>query len=324
MKKIFVLGGGGYVGAELVPFLLKKGYQITVYDLFIFGKNVLKKNKNLKLIKGDLRNINLLNKYIIDFDCVIHLACISNDPSFELDRKLGKSVNYDYFKSFVRICKNAGVKRFIYASSSSVYGVQKNKNVSENIKPKPLTDYSRFKLKCEKILTRESNKNFVTVTLRPATVCGYSRRQRLDLVLNILVNYAYNKGIVEIYGGSQLRPLIHIKDMVRAYYCLVKAKSKKINGKIFNVGHKNYSVKNLAKLVKKVFQDKILLKNKESNDKRSYHISSKKFIREMKFKMKYNAEDAIRDLILAFRKKLILKSFSKKKYYNIEMMKKFY
>ena len=324
MKKIFILGGGGYVGAELVPYLLKKSYHVTVFDLFIFGQNVIKKNKNLKLIKGDLRNIYLLNKHIVDFDCVIHLACISNDPSFELNPKIGKTINYDYFKPFIKICKNAGVKRFIYASSSSVYGIQNKKNVTENIKTKPLTDYSKFKLKCEKILIKENSKKFETVILRPATVCGYSRRQRLDLVLNILVNYAYNKGVIEIFGGSQLRPLIHIKDMVRAYYCLVKAKSERINGKIFNVGYKNYSVNNLANLVRDAFLNKILLKNKISTDKRSYHISSKKFIKEMNFKMKYNAEDAIRELILAFKKKLIVRSFSQKKYYNIQMMKKFF
>ena len=141
---------------------------------------------------------------------VIHLACISNDPSFELNPKLGKSINFDAFEPLVKISKQNGVNRFIYASSSSVYGIKKEKDVTEDMKLEPLTDYSKFKGDCEKILNSYKSENFITTTIRPSTVCGYAKRQRLDLVVNILTNYAYNKREIQIFGGDQLRPNIHI------------------------------------------------------------------------------------------------------------------
>ena len=182
-KKIFITGGAGYVGSSLTPYLLNKGYKITVYDLMIYKKNVLNKHKNLKIIKGDIRNKKLLSKSIQDHDVVIHLACISNDPSFELDPKLGKSINLDCFDTLVNLSKKHNVKRFIYASSSSVYGIKKSKNVNEKMKLKPLTDYSKFKAQCETKLLQKKSKNFEVVILRPATVCGYSKRQRFDVVV---------------------------------------------------------------------------------------------------------------------------------------------
>ena len=193
MNKILIIGGGGYVGSQLVPDLLKLNYKIDVYDLFIYGQDVLDKNSNLKLIKGDIRNIDKLSEIIKAYDAVIHLACISNDPSFELNPKLGKSINLDCFRPLVEICKNSKVKRFIYASSSSVYGIKKEKNVSENLSLEPLTDYSKFKAECEKILLEYKDEEFETVIVRPATVCGYAKRQRLDVVVNILTNLAFNQ-----------------------------------------------------------------------------------------------------------------------------------
>ena len=202
IKKVYVTGGAGYVGAALVPSLLKEGYKVTVLDLMIYGEKVLKKHPNLKIIKGDIRNKKLLNKTIKDNDAVIHLACISNDPSFELNPKLGKSINLDAFKILVEVSKKNNIKRFIYASSSSVYGLKKYKNVHEKMSLKPLTDYSKYKAVCEKILLRFQSKNFTTVTLRPATVCGFSRRQRLDVVVNLLTNLAYNKRKISVFGGK--------------------------------------------------------------------------------------------------------------------------
>jgi len=192
MKKIFITGGAGYVGSVLTPYLLKKGYFVTVYDLFIYG-NTLENNKNLKIVKGDIRDLELLKKSIFNHDIVIHLACISNDPSFELNPILGKEINLDSFLPLVKLSKESGIKRFIYASSSSVYGIKKEKNVNEDMLLEPLTDYSRFKADCEKILLKEKTDNFIVSILRPATVCGFSPRQRLDLVVNILTNLAYHK-----------------------------------------------------------------------------------------------------------------------------------
>ena len=212
MNKIFITGGGGYVGSMLVKSLLENNYEVSAYDLFTYG-NVLDQHKNLKIIKGDIRDKALLKKVIPGNNILIHLACISNDPSFELDPSLGKQINYDAFEPIVEIAKNSGIERFIYASSSSVYGLKSEENVTEDAALEPLTDYSKFKAMCEDILLKYNDKKFTTTILRPATVCGYSLRQRFDLVVNILTNNAYNKGKIIVFGGDQLRPNIHIKDI---------------------------------------------------------------------------------------------------------------
>ena len=251
-NSIFITGGAGYVGAVLVPHLLEKGFGVTVLDLMIYGEDVLSSHPNLKAFKGDIRDQALLKKIISGHDTVIHLACISNDPSFELNPKLGKSINLDAFRPLVEISKNTGVGRFIYASSSSVYGIKEELDVHEEMLLEPLTDYSRFKADCEKILAEYQSEDFTTVTIRPATVCGYSPRQRLDVVVNILTNLAYHNREVSIFGGEQLRPNIHIKDMVNAYMILLNTPKEKIAGKIFNAGDENQPVKKLAETVKSV------------------------------------------------------------------------
>ena len=251
MKKIFITGGGGYVGSALTDYLIEKGYYVTAFDLFIYGKDVFNSTKNLNIIEGDIRNIDLVKKYLKDHDMVIHLACISNDPSFELNPKLGKSINLEAFEPLVKASKDAGIKRFIYASSSSVYGIKEVKNVHENMKLEPITDYSKFKMECENILNRYNNKDFITTTIRPATVCGYSKRQRLDVIVNILSNIGFHKREITIFGGDQLRPNIHIKDMIRAYHVIMEADPELINGEVFNAGWENKSVKNIAFTVKR-------------------------------------------------------------------------
>jgi nucleoside-diphosphate-sugar epimerase len=319
MKKIFITGGAGYVGSVLTPYLLNKGYEVTVFDLMLYG-DTLSKNKNLNIIKGDIRNIKLLNKTIKSHDVVLHLACISNDPSFELNPALGKEINLDAFEPLVKISKSLGVKRFVYASSSSVYGVKKEKNVDEDMSLEPLTDYSKFKADCEKILLKYNSPNFTTVVLRPATVCGYSPRQRLDLVVNILTNLAYHKREITIFGGEQLRPNIHIKDMVRAYELFLNVDSKKISGKIFNIGFENLTVNQLANQVHKVIGLDVKVKKLPTNDNRSYHISSKKIHNQLGFITNFNILNAIEDLKEAFEKNLLSNCLVNENYFNIKKM----
>ena len=285
MKNIFVTGGAGYVGSSLIPRLLNQGYKVTAYDLMIYGVNVLPNHENLKIIKGDIRNTNLLNKEIPGHDIVIHLACISNDPSFELNPKLGKEINFDAFKPLVEISKRSGINKFIYASSSSVYGIKEDKNVHENVLLEPLTDYSLYKMQCEEILNEHQTNDFIVVTLRPATVCGYAPRQRLDVVVNILTNLAYHKRSISVFGGDQLRPNIHIKDMTEDL-TLIDAPNNKIQGEIFNVGYENHSVMDIAKIVKSVIGDDVELIVTPTDDNRSYHISSKRFIKYLILKLK--------------------------------------
>ena len=260
MEKILIVGGAGYVGTELIDILIKK-YKVTVYDLFIYGDNLIN-HENLIKIKGDVRNKQLLKKVTEGQDYVIHLACISNDPSFDLDPELGKSINFDPFEPLVKASKENGVKRFIYASSSSVYGIKNDRNVDENCSLEPITDYSKFKAKCEEILLKHSDDNFLGTIIRPATVCGYSKRQRLDLVVNILTNLAFNKGEILVFGGAQLRPNINIKDMCSVYLDIIKSKKENVKSEIFNVGFENYSVEKLANIVseniKKKYQSNML------------------------------------------------------------------
>lgn len=321
MKKIFITGGAGYVGSELTKHLLNNGYQVTVYDLFIYG-NTLENNNNLNLVKGDIRDQDLLKQHLKGHDALIHLACISNDPSFELNPKLGKEINLDAFEPLVDLSKNAGIKKFFYASSSSVYGIKSEKNVNETMSLEPLTDYSKFKAECEKILLDYKSDDFITTIIRPATVCGYSSRQRLDLVVNILTNLAYHKKEISVFGGDQLRPNIHIKDMVRSYSFLLDQDEKKINGEIFNIGYENKSINQLAEEVKSVIGDDVNIVKVPSNDNRSYHISSAKIHDLLGFKNKFTIIDAIEDLKIAFETKKIVNSFDDINFFNIKKMQK--
>ena len=318
--KILVTGGGGYVGCELVKSLLNDDHIVTSLDLYLYGLDVMPNHKNLLIVKGDIRDEHLLKKIFKNQDIIIHLACISNDPSFELNPELGKSINLDAFEPMVKIAKNSGIKRFVYASSSSVYGIKKEENVHEEMSLEPLTDYSKFKALCEDLLQKYQSSDFETVVLRPATVCGYSQRQRLDLVVNILTNLAYNTGKIIVFGGEQLRPNIHIKDMVNVYKTIISADKALVNGQIFNAGSNNLKVNHIAELVKKNIGYHIKIEKKFSNDDRSYHVSSKKIKKILNFSTSFSVEDAILDLKKAFDKKLLTDPLNNIKYYNIKLM----
>jgi len=322
MKKhqIFVTGGAGYVGAVLVPQLLDAGHLVTVLDLLIYGEDVLEAHPNLRVLKGDIRDVDLLKRELNGHDTVIHLACISNDPSFEMNPLLGKSINLDAFRPLVEASKIGGVSRFIYASSSSVYGVKEEPNVHENMSLEPLTDYSKFKADCEKILSEYQDDDFTTVTIRPATVCGYSPRQRLDVVVNILTNLAFHNRKITVFGGSQLRPNIHIQDMVDVYLMLLDAPTEKIAGQIFNAGYENHSVLELAEMVQSVVGDDVSLVSTPTDDNRSYHVSSEKIRDILGFEAKHTIRDAAADLVAAFKAGKLPDSLTDERYFNIKRM----
>lgn len=327
IKTVLVTGGAGYVGAVLVPKLLAAGYRVKVLDLYIYGDDVLaavKDNPNLEEIKGDMRDRALLERALPGTDAVIHLACISNDPSFELDPELGKSINYDAFLELVDVSKKVGVKRFIYASSSSVYGIKDTPDVTEDLALEPLTDYSKYKALCEDVLMQAREPGFVTLILRPATVCGYSPRLRLDLTVNILTNHAINNGKITVFGGGQKRPNIHIQDMTDLYVKVLALPDAAIDGKIFNAGYENHTVSQIATMVQGVVQSKtgaqVEIVTAPTNDNRSYHISSTKIAQEIGFVPQYTIENAVQELVDAFQDGRIPDAMTDVRYYNIKAM----
>lgn len=320
MRSVYITGGAGYVGSVLVPKLLSKGYKVSVLDLMIYGEDVLPKHPNLTAIKGDIRDKELLKKTLPGHDAVIHLACISNDPSFELNPDLGKSINLDAFEPLVQISKQSGVTRFIYASSSSVYGIKEEPNVHEGMELEPLTDYSKFKADCEVILQKYQSDDFTTCTIRPATVCGYGKRLRLDLSVNILTNLAVNKNEITVFGGVQKRPNIHIEDMTDLYCLLLELPKEKIAGKIWNAGFENHTIASIAQMVKNVIGPQVRIVTSPTNDLRSYHISSEKIKNDIGFVANHTIEDAVKDLKDAFERGDIPNSLTEEKYFNVKLM----
>ncbi|MGH6954918.1 MAG: NAD-dependent epimerase/dehydratase family protein [Alphaproteobacteria bacterium] len=328
LERVLITGGAGYVGAVLTPHLLAAGYAVTVYDAMYFGRAPLSlDHPRLSVVEGDVRDTPRLKRAFADQDAVLHLACISNDPSFELDPHLSRSINYDCFEPMVVAAREAGVRRFVYASTSSVYGVSDAPEVREDHPLVPLTDYNRYKGLCEPLLWKQRAPGFACVVLRPATVCGYSPRTRLDLTVNILTNHAVNKGRITVFGGSQKRPNLHIQDAAEVYQALLEAPAETIDGETFNAGFENMTIDEIALAVRRVvmreFPEKgaIEIVHTETNDIRSYHINSDKIARVLGWRPRRSVEDAVVDLCRAFRAGKLPRSFEDDSYYNVRTMK---
>ena len=308
----------------LVPYLIKKGYYVKIYDTLYFGSNFLVENQNLKIVQGDIRDTEKLGKECKDFDYFVHLACISNDASYVLDEKLSKTINFDAFEPMVITAKQSNIKRFIYASTSSVYGISDKKDVKEDHPLVPLTLYNKFKGMCEPLLFKHTDNNFEGVVFRPATVCGYAPRLRLDLSVNILTNHAFYKNKITVFGGDQLRPNLNIKDYCAAVHLLINSEKEKVKNETFNIGYENMSIIDIAELVKKTFFERysknIEIIRTESNDNRSYHINSDKIKNALGFTPEFSIKEAINSLLDAFEKKKVKNTFNDDIYHNVKRM----
>jgi nucleoside-diphosphate-sugar epimerase len=327
MKRVLVTGGAGYKGCILVPKLLRAGYAVVVYDLMLFGSEGLPANPHLQVVRGDVRDTEKYARAVAGADSVIHMACISNDPSFNLDPSLSRTINYECFEPLVVASKAAGVKRFLYVSTSSVYGVSDAPEVTEDHPFVPLTDYNKYKGLCEPILLRHQAPGFVTTIIRPATVCGCSPRMRFDLTVNILTNHAVHKGVITVFGGTQKRPNIHIEDITDLYVQLLDMPEELIAGEAFNAGFENHTVAQLAEFVRVVVEDEypekapIRVDTTSSNDNRSYHVSSRKIAGKLGWTPKRTIEDAVHDLCRAFKEGKYPDSMTNDKYVNVRTVK---
>jgi nucleoside-diphosphate-sugar epimerase len=293
----------------------------------LFGRAGLPSHPKLDVVKGDIRDTKSYAEAVKGSDAVIHMACISNDPSFELDPHLSTTINYDCFEPMVKASRDAGVRRFIYVSSSSVYGVSDAPEVTEDHPLVPLTDYSRCKALCEPILLNYGSESFVPVIMRPATVCGYSPRMRFDLTVNILTNHAINKGVITVFGGAQKRPNVHIDDICELYVKLLEYPAEMIAGQIFNAGYENHTVSQLAGMAKdgveRVFPSKspIRIETTSTNDNRSYHVSSKRIAAKLGWTPSRTIDDAISDLCRAFQSGKFADSMTNDEYVNVKRVK---
>jgi nucleoside-diphosphate-sugar epimerase len=324
-NKVLLVGGGGYVGVELQKLLAESNYQVRVLDTFWYPTGKWDNFDNnfasrIEYIEGDIRDKEVVRKALIGVDACIHLACISNDPSYELNPNLAKSINFDAFVMFIAEINKSPVKTFIYASSSSVYGVKEEENVTEDLVCEPLTDYSKYKVMCEDVALNSLTNDICLTIVRPSTVCGYSKRQRFDLVVNILTLSALTNSIINVDGGDQFRPNLHIKDMISSYKLLLETNPKIIDRKIYNIAGENLTVLGIAERVQSQMNDKCEIKISPVLDQRSYRVSGKKIESEIGFIPKYSVDDAINDLKQAFNsgKFLNLKSET---YFNIKQMK---
>ena len=305
--KILVTGGCGYKGHVLIPKLLERGCDVIVFDIQWFG-NYLIPHKNLLVIKGDVRDTESIP--LDGVDCIIHLSSIANDPCSELDPKLTWEISALATMQLADKARREGIKRFIYASSGSVYGVKEELQVTEDLELAPISEYNKTKMVGERVLLSYENDMVVQI-VRPATVCGYSPRMRLDVSVNLLTMQALTNGKITVFGGDQVRPNIHIDDITDLYLHLID--HPEFTG-IYNAGFENISIKDIANLISKKIPAEISIT--PSNDPRSYRINSDKIL-ATGFKPKKTVDDAVKEIIKKYKNNELK---DEERFYNLKWM----
>jgi len=322
---LLVTGGAGYIGSVLVPRLLDSGRAVTVLDACVYGDESLAPaagRPGFELVRTDLRDAEAVRAVLraSRFDAVIHLAAISNDPSSELDPDLTREVNLRALETLMPAAKAAGVGRFLYASSASVYGVKSDPEVTEELPLEPITLYARYKAEGEEVLNALCDRSFCGVSVRAATVCGYSPRMRLDLTINILTEHAVRRGSIRVFGGSQLRPNLHVDDLSDFYVHLLDVDPDRVNARAFNVCAENASVLELAELVRSVVDPDLPIEIVPTDDLRSYHLSAARAERELGFRPRRRLEEAVAEVAAALHDGRI-DDPAGPRYRNVEWMK---
>jgi nucleoside-diphosphate-sugar epimerase len=330
-RNILVTGGFGYVGSRLTPHLLELGHRVRVLDAMLYtraGLTALEQHPQFasfrprfELVDGDMRDPQTVERAVAGMDTVIHLAAISNDPTGDIDEVLTRQVNFDAVGMLLAMARPAGVKRFINASSSSVFGIKNDPDVTERLEPEPLTFYSKYKMLSEWLVTAANSPGFCTVNIRPATICGYSPRQRFDLTVNKLTADALRKRVITVHGGEQRRPNVGITDAIHLYAQLTQVDEKLIAGRAFNFGFENLKVIEIARLIQAELKDlNVEIKVTDTLDKRDYHISSEKILRVLG----YQPVSSIRQEVAALRRALEGGAFpdiDAAEHYNMKFMK---
>lgn len=293
MKRVLVTGGCGYVGSVLVPRLIEQDLDVLVVDKQWFGNFLPSNQSRLKVYRKGVDEID--DKDLSDVSCVIHLANIANDPGVELNPILSWEINALHLSQLLFNCKSAGVKRFIYASSGSVYGVKDDPQVTEDLVPEPISVYNKTKLVAERVVN--GFKDYMDIyNIRPATVCGYSPRMRLDVVVNMFVWQAFSSGKIRVFGGDQIRPNININDMASVYLHFLSKEG--IASGDYNAGFENLSVREIAELVINKLGG--IIEYLPSNDPRSYRQDSTKLIKTGFYPLS-GVQNAIEDLLERFQ-----------------------
>lgn len=328
---ILVTGGFGYVGSRLTPHLLGLGHRVRVLDLLLYGRAGLEALERdpayaewkgrLEPVEGDLRDPDTVARAVAGVDSIIHLAAISNDPTGDLDEVLTRQVNFDAVGLLLAQARAAGVRRFINASSSSVFGIKEVPDVTEALEPEPITFYSKYKMLSEWLVVAAAAPDFCTVNIRPATICGYSPRQRFDLTVNKLTADALRKRVITVHGGEQRRPNVGMTDVIELYARLLDLDAARLNGRTFNFGFENLKVIEIARLIQSELRDlNVEIRVTDTLDKRDYHISSAKIVSELG----YQPVSSIRQEVARLRQALDGGAFpdiEAPQHYNLRCMK---